>query len=210
MKDIAGNNITEKKIEVIVNSEKTVLENKTEEKIENKTANLLQDIKEENKKEKKKSKKQPSRIKFFFYRKLIKINRFYKSLFTEDETSSLTEYQIKSLKLVNILISDKQSTILVSPLSDKRFIKSRDVETEISNQLHIILDNYSATIINHKYSYDVDFPHKTYQKLILDIDKEIERRRRRMENEIRKNITHSLDIIIKNYETDKPKEETEV
>ena len=86
----------------------------------------------------------------------------------------------------------KSSTLLMSPISGKRYIQSKD------NQIHVIIDGHLITIVNHSYSYVIPVEGRSHERLIRMFDMEVELRRGVMESEIRANIKHSLSNIYQN------------
>ena len=59
------------------------------------------------------------------------------------------------------------------------------------------------TIVNHQYSYNIDIAGKAYEKISQVFDSEVERRREKMEAEIRANVKHSLSNIYKSLLNEK-------
>ena len=102
------------------------------------------------------------------------------------------EYEIETLAICKRLASRKTSTLLLSPISGKRYIRSKD------NQIHVIIDGHLVTIVNHSYSYVIPMEGKSHERLIRMFDMEVEARRNVMEAEIRANIKHSLFNIYQN------------
>lgn len=102
------------------------------------------------------------------------------------------EYEIEALAICKRLASVKGSTLLMSPISGKRYIRSKDT------QIHVIIEGHLITIVNHSYSYVIPIEGKSRERLIRMFDMEVEVRRSIMEGEIRANIKHSLSNIYKN------------
>jgi len=102
------------------------------------------------------------------------------------------EYEVEALAICRKLASRKSSTLLMSPISGKRYIRSKD------NQIHVIIDGHLITIVNHSYSYVIPVEGRSHERLIRMFDLEVEVRREVMESEIRANIKHSLSNIYKN------------
>ena len=100
-------------------------------------------------------------------------------------------YDHELITICKKIILNPKTILLISPLSDKRYVKSDD------EQLFIIIENHQFTIVNHSYSYYIHIEDKTYKRIILLFDTEIEQRRKAMEEEIRSNIKHSLSNIYK-------------
>jgi hypothetical protein len=102
------------------------------------------------------------------------------------------EYEIETLAICKRLASRKTSVLLLSPISGKRYIRSKD------NQIHVIIEGHLVTIVNHSYSYVIPMEGKSHDRLIRMFDMEVESRRNVMEAEIRANIKHSLSNIYQN------------
>jgi hypothetical protein len=58
------------------------------------------------------------------------------------------------------LIYQKETTLLLTPKTGKRYIKNED------SSVFIILDSHRVKIINHVYAYDVHFTEKGWNQLI--------------------------------------------
>lgn len=101
------------------------------------------------------------------------------------------EYEKECISIVKALILQEDSVLLMSPLSGKRFIKSD------ANQLFIIIEAQTITIVNHQYSYNINTWGKTLERIVSMFDVEVEKRRTAMEMEIRSNVKHSLSNIYK-------------
>ena len=102
------------------------------------------------------------------------------------------EYEIETLAICKRLASRKTSVLLLSPISGKRYIRSKD------NEIHVIIEGHLVTIVNHSYSYVIPMEGKSHDRLIRMFDMEVESRRNVMEAEIRANIKHSLSNIYQN------------
>lgn len=102
------------------------------------------------------------------------------------------EFGRESFSICKKLISKQESTLLVSPISGKRYIKSED------SNLYVIIDRTMVTIVNHSYSYNIQLDTHGYHRIVTVFDSEVERRREKMEQEIRSNVKHSLEQIYKN------------
>lgn len=102
-----------------------------------------------------------------------------------------SEYEKECIAVCKALIHKEDCTLLMSPISGKRYIKSGD------EQLFIIIDNHQVTIVNHQYSYTIDIWGKALERIVQSFDIEVEKRREIMELEIRSNVKHSLSNIFK-------------
>ena len=101
------------------------------------------------------------------------------------------EYETETIAICKRLASAEGSTLLMSPISGKRYIRSKD------NQVHVIIEGHLVTIVNHSYSYVIPMEGKSHERLIRMFDMEVEAQRDVMEGEIRANIKHSLSTIYK-------------
>ena len=106
-------------------------------------------------------------------------------------------FEVESFAICKRLISKQETTLLISPISGKRYIKSD------GNQLFIIIESHQMTIVNHQYSYNIDIAGKSFEKISQVFDAEVEKRREDMEAEIRSNVKHSLSNIYKSLLNEK-------
>jgi hypothetical protein len=120
----------------------------------------------------------------------VKVVRLLDPERTQDQEKK--DFARESFSICKKLISKEESTLLVSPISGKRYIKSDD------NHLYVIIEQCMITIVNHAYSYNIRLDTKGYQKIVTVFDAEVEKRREKMEQEIRSNVKHSLEQIYKN------------
>lgn len=102
------------------------------------------------------------------------------------------DYSHEALAICRKLATKPNSTLLLSPISGKRYIKSDD------SQIYIIIEGHLINIVNHSYSYVIPVEGRQHERLIKMFDREVERRRDIMESEIRSNIKHSLSTIYTN------------
>ena len=116
------------------------------------------------------------------------------ALAANKEKRATSEHGKECTAVCSKLLKNPQTTLLISPLSGKRYIRSE------GNELFIIIqsDTHKLTIVNHQYSYDIDIYGRAYERISKMFDNEVERRRNEMEQEIRSNVKNSLDSIYKN------------
>jgi hypothetical protein len=103
-----------------------------------------------------------------------------------------SQFENESISICHKLIRDPQSTLIMSPLSGKRYIESKN------HHIHITIEQNLLTITNHQYSYHVDIFGKAYSRIQKIFDSELNNRCNEYENEIYSNIKHSLTNIYKN------------
>ncbi len=130
----------------------------------------------------------------FFQRVAIKATRMMNP---DVEGRDKDNFNVEAFAICKRLISKRETTLLISPISGKRYIKSDD------NQLFIIIENNRMTIVNHQYSYNINIEGKAYYRIIKAFDTEVEQRRELMEKEIRSNVKHSLSNIYEKLTNEK-------
>lgn len=99
-------------------------------------------------------------------------------------------YERDCTSICKKLIYQKETTLLLTPKTGKRYIKNED------SSVFIILDSHRVKIINHVYAYDVHFTDKGWNQLIDIFDTEVEKRREEFEIQITSNIKSSLKKIL--------------
>ena len=102
-----------------------------------------------------------------------------------------TETERHCVKICSKLIAKPESILLLSPISQKRYIRSEDGE------IFIIIDNYVITMVNHKYSYNITVNDRAHRLISESFDAEVEKRRLEMETEMTSNVKDSLSEILK-------------
>jgi hypothetical protein len=99
----------------------------------------------------------------------IKISRALSPI--ENNGTKFGEAEMDAALIFRKMIKDPDSELLISPLSNKKFI-------------------------NHVFSYNIDISQKTNISLNGSFEVEIENRRMAMEKSFRENVKHSLKTIM--------------
>jgi hypothetical protein len=115
--------------------------------------------------------------------RLIKLSKSYKP-FTDNENELVS--------ICRNLISKNETILLMSPISEKRYIKND------KHEIFIIIKSNQIDIINHVYSYSIGVENRVYEKISYMFDLEVEKRREQMEKDIISNIKHSLSNLYNN------------
>lgn len=90
------------------------------------------------------------------------------------------------------LINNEESKLTFAPVSLKRFIKLE------KNDMFVVIENRIVNIINHVYSYSVFMENDDlFEEILKTFDETLEVRRQLLEDEIKNNIQHSLQNILK-------------
>lgn len=121
----------------------------------------------------------------FIQKQMIQLFRYVS---TEQEKSV---YERDCIAVCKKFINQPDSVMLLTPISNKRYIRSE------KNEIFIILDSHRVKIINHVYAYDVHMNDKSWNQIISLFDNEVEKRREEFEHQITSNIKSSLQKIIK-------------
>lgn len=103
-------------------------------------------------------------------------------------------YEKDCLIICNKMINRRDTNLLMTPISNKRYIKNDELG------IFIVIDGSLVNVINHKYSYTVQITEKTKNTILDSFNHKIESQRLEMEEEITKNIKHSLRTIAQNLD----------
>lgn len=95
--------------------------------------------------------------------------------------------------IVKKLISKPDAELMLTPHMKKAYI------VDANKQLFVCIDfnNSMASVINHKFGYNIRFCQRVSMFLDRHFSDEVESRRLAMENEFRNNVQFSLATIIK-------------
>ena len=116
-----------------------------------------------------------------FYKWNTKMDRILKS-----------NYESVAIKICRKEINFDSATLLICPKTGKRYVKNDMLKN------YIIIQPNQIDIINHTYQYNVPICPKTYSTVVNIFDGHVEERRQKMEDEIRSNVTYSLESIYNN------------
>lgn len=125
-----------------------------------------------------------------FLKRLIQKNTI-KAIRLASPPQIKSEYERDAIKICKQLLQKSDSTLLLTPISNKRYIKNDELG------IFIIFDGRSINVINHVYSYIVFLDDKSWISIVSIFDNEVEKRRMEFEQEITENIKHSLQNILK-------------
>ena len=123
-------------------------------------------------------------------RLLFKIYLSLKERF--DPTLPIPEEEKITVEICKKLILDSESKLTYAPISGKRFIKNE------SKNMFVVIESHTINLINHVYSYSVYLSSQSdYREITVSFDGILESKRQSLEDEIRSNIQHSLQTILK-------------
>ena len=101
-----------------------------------------------------------------------------------------SEYTYEFMAIHKKLIKDKETELLIAPISTKRYLKNEKFG------ITVVLHKRNAEIINHVYSYSIPLDDKSWEKVDREFNEEQERRSEEFEVEITANIKKSLKNIL--------------
>jgi len=101
-----------------------------------------------------------------------------------------SEYIYEFMAIHKKLIKDKETELLLAPISSKRYLKNEKFG------ITVVLHKRNADIINHVYSYTIHLDDKSWEKVDREFNEEQERRSEEFEVEITANIKKSLKNIL--------------
>ena len=128
-------------------------------------------------------------------RTLHKIKRLIQSLVLKSIKSmdysreKRSSYELECMIICKKMIRRPDSVLLLTPLTNKRYIKNDPLS------IFITIDGGIVNVINHKYSYIVPMSDRTMKEVTDMFNSTVENQRKKMEEEITSNIKHSLRDI---------------
>ena len=106
------------------------------------------------------------------------------------ERGHKSRYELDCLSICKRLIDKHDSQLLMTPLSNKKYIYNPE------NSIFITIEGNTINVINHKYSYTVSVQDSTKKEIVDYFNSVLESQRLKMEEEITSNIKHSLKNIL--------------
>lgn len=100
-----------------------------------------------------------------------------------------SSYELECLIICKKMIQRTDSVLLLTPLTNKRYIKNDTLS------IFITIDGGLVNVINHKYSYVVPMSDRSIKEINDIFNSTVENQRKKMEDEITSNIKHSLRDI---------------
>ena len=103
-----------------------------------------------------------------------------------------SQHERQCVEICKKLIPLEQTTLLITPLSSKRYIRNDELD------IYVIIEGRHVNIINHVYSSSLVIEGKGMEIITTMFNNELESRRQKFESEITSNIKHSLKTISDN------------
>jgi hypothetical protein len=135
-------------------------------------------------------------IKFKLLRLVAKIKQHYSEKKNEKLYNNSNKLQKLTIDIILKLLKNKNSTLSIAPLSGERYVYLHDSIYKLNlPETFVAIEYDKILIINHHYHYILEINTLIYHFLAYEFDREAERRRRHLKNDITKNITSSLEHI---------------
>lgn len=134
------------------------------------------------------------RIKHKFKRTCLKLYLWYVETLSNPDKKDvkLSDNELKALYIAKSVLKNSKCDLSLCPITDKRYIKYKDY--------FIVITEHRIQIVNHVYAYDVNLYGKKFYNLKKDFDNRLYKKFKGIENEILKNVKHSLDTILSNIQ----------
>ena len=123
----------------------------------------------------------------FFKRLYIKMRLAYRKQYYTQQNPE--KYQRAPLFICMKLLKIEDSLLLIAPVSDDRYIYNERLGILVS------LLGHRGTIVDRTYSYDINLSNKDWDKVERLFSIEMEKRTKKVEEQIVSNVKHSLDNI---------------
>ena len=121
---------------------------------------------------------------------LYKIFLFLKERF--DPKKPIPDEEKITLEICNKLIENPKTKLTIAPISNKRFLKNEE------KKIFVVIESNSINLVNDIYNHSVYITNtESYLELCNKFDECLDEERLKLENEIKNNIEHSLQEILK-------------
>lgn len=108
-----------------------------------------------------------------------------------DPSPKITDEERYCVQICMKLLDNYLSKLTFAPVSESRYIVNED------KQMFVVINNHTINITNHVYSYTIYIQdHSSYLRLTKKFDSILEEERQNIQDEIRRNIKHSLQTIL--------------
>lgn len=123
----------------------------------------------------------------FFKRLYLKMRLAYRKQYYTQQNQE--KYQRAPLFICMKLLKIEDSLLLIAPVSDDKYIYNERLGILVS-----LLGN-RGTIVDRTYSYDIHLSNKDWDKIEKLFLNEMQKRTKKVEEQIVSNVKHSLDNI---------------
>ena len=117
-----------------------------------------------------------TRLKYRLFRVYIRLPKIKPTI----NEKSLNDEQLSGIRIVKLMAAQSESEILMAPISEKYYIKNKEI--------FIVVEANRVTIINSVYHYDIYTNEDITNYLSFFLRRVIEIRRARLERQMRSKI----------------------
>lgn len=111
-----------------------------------------------------------------------------------DPQVPIPEEERITVEICKKLIVDPSSKLTYAPLAKKRFIKNEEKD------MYVVIQDHTINLINHVYSYSIYVSStEEYENIKNKFDEILDNERLKLEDEIKFNIQHSLELILNKF-----------
>ena len=125
----------------------------------------------------------------FLKRLYLKFRIFYRKQYYKSNSENLKGQHRAPLFICMKLLKIKDTTLLIAPVSGDKYIYNERLGVLVS------LFGQDGTIVDKTYSYDIQLSRKDWDTVERVFSQEMERRTKKVEEEIKSNVRHSLGLL---------------
>lgn len=125
----------------------------------------------------------------FLKRLYLKFRIFYRKQYYKSNSETLSSVHRAPLFICMKLLKIKDTTLLIAPVSGDKYIYNERLGVLVS------LFGQDGTIVDKTYSYDIQLSRKDWDTVERVFSQEMERRTKKVEEEIKSNVRHSLGLL---------------
>lgn len=103
----------------------------------------------------------------------------------------ISDYEKTCAAICRRVINNEHSKFSIAPLSDKKYVINEPLG------IFVVIQDTKLEITNHVYHYEVNLNHTTSRRIHNMFDNKTEKIRLEYENQIRSQISNSLQSILK-------------
>lgn len=119
----------------------------------------------------------------------LKFRILYRKHYYKSNSENLKGQHRAPLFICMKLLKIKDTTLLIAPVSGDKYIYNERLGVLVS------LFGQDGTIVDKTYSYDIQLSRKDWDTVERVFSQEMERRTKKVEEEIKSNVRHSLGLL---------------
>ena len=119
----------------------------------------------------------------------LKFRILYRKHYYKSNSETVTGQHRAPLFICMKLLKIKDTTLLIAPVSGDKYIYNERLGVLVT------LFGQDGTIVDKTYSYDIQLSRKDWDTVERVFSQEMERRTKKVEEEIKSNVRHSLGLL---------------